>query len=223
LGTMAAGAAHELATPLSTIAVVATEMERELRSGDSGSSPVEDLQVIRNELGRCRAILDRMSVGVGQPVGETISESTVQQLVQLVLDDLPQWDRVEVRGVAEIGHQRIRLPIQGLAQALRAVVQNALDASSADDAVRLRAACRASQLELLVEDSGHGMDAEILRRAGEPFFTTKEPGKGMGLGLFLARSVVERLGGILQIESTAGAGTHVRVVVPMTVHREGKL
>ena len=59
-----------------------------------------------------------------------------------------------------------------------------------------------------------GMAPEVLARVGEPFFTTKPAGKGMGLGLFLTRSIVERLGGGLNVRSTAGAGTTVTVHIP---------
>ncbi len=58
------------------------------------------------------------------------------------------------------------------------------------------------------------MSDEALRRVGEPFFTTKEPGRGMGLGLFLTRSVVERLGGELRFKSTPGQGTIATVRIP---------
>ncbi len=58
------------------------------------------------------------------------------------------------------------------------------------------------------------MDAETLARAGDPFFTTKEPGRGMGLGLFLARSVVERLGGTLRLESVLQQGVTVTMELP---------
>jgi two-component system, sensor histidine kinase RegB len=64
------------------------------------------------------------------------------------------------------------------------------------------------------------MPKEILDRIGEPFYTTKPPGRGMGLGLFLARAVVEAVGGSLQIDSTAGAGTEVRVALPTDVSQQ---
>ncbi len=66
----------------------------------------------------------------------------------------------------------------------------------------------------VVTDRGTGMDAETLRRATEPFYTTKEPGRGMGLGLFLVRLVADRNGGRLEIESEPGKGTVARLVLP---------
>ena len=70
-------------------------------------------------------------------------------------------------------------------------------------------------LKIEVEDRGEGMDPERARRATDPFFTTKDPGRGMGLGLFLTRSVLERLGGDLTFESRPGAGTRACVRLPL--------
>jgi two-component system sensor histidine kinase RegB len=73
----------------------------------------------------------------------------------------------------------------------------------------------AQNIRIEVEDSGPGMSPDILARAGEPFFTTKDPGRGMGLGLFLTRVVLERIGGSVAIDSTPGQGTRVVLNVPV--------
>jgi two-component system sensor histidine kinase RegB len=70
------------------------------------------------------------------------------------------------------------------------------------------------QLRLSVADNGIGVPEPLLRRIGEPFFTTKEPGRGTGLGLYLARNVVERQGGEMTVRSTEGRGTEVVLTVP---------
>ena len=70
------------------------------------------------------------------------------------------------------------------------------------------------RLTIEVRDTGVGMTQAVLARAGEPFFTTKEPGQGMGLGLFVSRAALERVGGQLELESTAGQGTRARLEVP---------
>ena len=90
-------------------------------------------------------------------------------------------------------------------QALRGVLKNAQDASPAERRRRLTVgAVRTARVDFAVADRGAGMPPEVLARIGEPFFTTKPPGRGMGLGLFLARAVVERLGGTLQLDSERG-------------------
>ena len=68
---------------------------------------------------------------------------------------------------------------------------------------------------LVVADRGRGMPPEILARAGEPFFSTREPGEGMGLGLYLARGLTEQLGGSLHLASTPGRGTRVTLTLPL--------
>jgi two-component system sensor histidine kinase RegB len=112
---------------------------------------------------------------------------------------------------------RLRLPPRAVAQALRSLVTNAQDASPPRQPVVVSAAIEDSVLAVEVRDRGPGMPPEVLERIGEPFFTTKPPGRGMGLGLFLTRAVVERLGGSLVIDSTPPDGTRARVVVPAEV------
>ena len=73
---------------------------------------------------------------------------------------------------------------------------------------------KSGQLEFLVEDEGPGMPASVLKRAREPFFTTKEHGQGMGLGLYLARLIAERHGGALTLESAPGAGSTATLTLP---------
>ena len=71
-------------------------------------------------------------------------------------------------------------------------------------------------MELCFADEGHGMGADVVKRATDPFFTTKEADDRMGLGLFLARTLVDSLGGQVLIESATGRGTTIRVVLPQS-------
>ena len=217
LGTLAAGAAHELATPLSTIAVVAKELEREVARGDASPETVADIELIRGEVDRCRSILDRMSMRSGEAPGEAPAEMPVADLIEEVLKELPARDRVSTDYQYAAATATLTAPRTALSQVLRAVVQNGIDASAVDDdalPVRIVVGPALGGVEIAIHDQGTGMLPDVLQRAGEPFFTTKSPGKGMGLGLFLARSVIERLGGELNIESQSGTGSTVRVSLP---------
>ncbi len=211
MATLAAGAAHELATPLSTIAVVAKELERALQKGGSPERISEDARLIRQEVQRCREILDQMSSDAGESTGEGPQVFAVQQLCDEVIMGCKAPGRVMLRACAGAAELRLDLPRTTVVRALRNLVNNAIDGSATGQEVEFLAEKVADGLLLTVRDEGQGMDAETLERAGSPFFTTKEVGEGMGLGLFLTRTVLDRLGARFELESQPGIGTLARV------------
>jgi two-component system sensor histidine kinase RegB len=219
LATLAAGAAHELATPLSTIAVVAKELERALGTDGADASTVADARLIREQVERCRTILVQMAADAGESTGEAPAAITVAAWFAAATEGLADRTRiVAAPGFAPAAEAAtVRVPPRALAQALRGVLKNALEASAGRGDVRVELATAADRWRLAVADRGAGMTPEVLARAGEPFFTTKSTdglARGMGLGLFLARVVLERLGGELEIRSTLGRGTTVTLIVP---------
>lgn len=211
LATLAAGAAHELSTPLSTIAVAARELELRLATLD----PVleEDARLVREQCARCRAVLDQLQADAGGGVGDLPRAISVDELLSLSLEGLAP--NVEMVIEPTLTGRKLVVPPRSLAMAVRGVVKNAQDASTAG--VSLNARATSDAVELVVRDRGEGMNAQTIARLGEPFFTTKEPGKGMGLGLFLTRSVLEHLHGELAVDSRVGEGTEVRLTLPRTV------
>lgn len=222
LGTLAAGAAHELSTPLSSIAIIIKEVEHDLQDRNLPDQTFEDIRTIRSQLDRCRSILDRMSIDAGDAITDGIVETTVGRLVQETMKasllNMPdsEADCLSVTYQQSADVLNIRMPLHGLAQALRAILQNAIDASAIGAVIQCDVRSAGEEEFLIaIQDSGCGMNEATLRRLGEPFFTTKETGKGTGLGIFLARNVIERLGGSLGFESEAGAGTTATIQLPL--------
>ncbi len=213
LATLAAGAAHQLATPLSTIAVVAGELESQLVERDNNAA-ADDARLIREQVERCREILLQMAADAGESTGEPFVETEIGAVFDTALQALQERQRIRIEVSEPVRALTIAVPLRSVAQAVRAVVKNALEASPADAPVFVHASLDAERVQIEVRDRGHGMPADVLERVGEPFFTTKETDRGMGLGVFLARTVVERLGGRFAIESAHHHGTRVYLVLP---------
>ncbi|MGB7323943.1 MAG: ATP-binding protein [Rubripirellula sp.] len=216
LTTLAAGAAHELATPLSTIDVIVRELSRHLEACDKPKSVDTDLRLIDEQLEMCRQILQRMRSAAGDSMTPHWDRTTVGELIDTVLEGIRDPHRVDVTdGTDAVEETPVWVPQEAVAQAVRNLIHNGLDASGAHGRVRLEPKLMGKTLQLAVIDSGSGMTPEVLERASDPFFTTKDPGRGIGLGLFLTRNVISQLGGELQFHSQPGSGTEVIVRIPL--------
>ena len=214
LGTLAAGTAHELNTPLGTIAILAGELIAQL-DGERRTEAEE----IRRQVRRCKEIITGMMAPRG---GADLEESKEFELAPVLEAAVLRWQqgrpgRAPQLTVDPAVHRaRARLPLHAFEQAVANLLDNAADATEGRAArdVRLTLDRDGDQLRLSVADNGVGVPEPLLRRIGEPFFTTKEPGRGTGLGLYLARNVVEREGGEMTVASTEGKGTQVTLLVP---------
>jgi two-component system sensor histidine kinase RegB len=215
LVTLAAGAAHELSTPLATIAVASKELERYATQTAPNNSIAEDSRLIRTEVDRCREILLRMSAEGAEPAGEAPEAVTIEELLNSVRSTLALKDQLRILAENDVLPVTLMLPKRAVRQALIALIGNACDASTPETAIDVAASRDGDSVRFEVRDSGSGMAPETLGHVGEPFFTTKEPGRGMGLGVFLVRNLAERLGGQLTIESSLGKGTTATLNLPL--------
>ncbi len=215
MATLAAGAGHELASPLSTIAVVSKELSRNLDKIEAPASVKNDVELIRSELDRCREILARMKSSAGEAAAEQLDPVSIASLIEAISVGLRDTSRVVFETPKESASTTAVLPVQALALALRNIIQNAIDASQPPSTVRVQIRSLPKEWEIVVQDQGQGMALETLQRIGEPFFTTKEPGRGMGMGVFLSRNVFSRLGGTMVFDSRLGQGTKCTIRLPV--------
>ena len=214
LTTLAAGAAHELATPLSAIAVASRELDIAASAPGVPLGLAEDARLIRSQVDRCREILDQMSGRADASVAHEAQQVSAQQLVDEALLTLTDEARARVSVRISADAPLVSVPLASAARALRTLVRNALDASGHGQGVLVSASGDRQGTRFVVADQGSGMAPDVLARAGEPFFTTKPVGSGFGLGLFLARTFAERWGGALQLESTPSQGTRASLWLP---------
>jgi two-component system, sensor histidine kinase RegB len=214
LTTLAAGAAHELATPLSAIAVAARELE--LSTAAPGIPPEisDDARLIRSQVDRCREILDQMSGRADESVAHAAQVLPARRVAQAAIDTFPAHDQQRVELTVAPGLPDVQVPFEAAIRALRTLVKNALEASRPGVPVHLCVEEESGQVRFRIRDTGTGMTAYTLQRAGEPFFTTKPVGAGFGLGLFLARTFAERWGGSLHLHSTPSDGTTAILRLP---------
>jgi two-component system sensor histidine kinase RegB len=212
LGTLAAGAAHELGTPLSTMAVLAKDMER-----DATAPPPmrENLRVLREQVDRCKSILSTLSASAGASRAEGGRRVPLESYLADVVN---HWQTMRP-GVSVRRHFEGSRPSpeiiaeQTLSQAIVNILNNAADSSP--DNVEIKASWSDRELVLEISDRGEGLTPDVARAAGQPFFTTKAPGQGLGLGLFLAHATLRRFGGTVRMYNREDGGVCTQLVLPL--------
>lgn len=209
LTTLSAGAAHEFSTPLSTIAVAAGEMLHQLQSGRVGQDVIDDARLIKDQVRICKDILYQMTADAGKHLGEPLEKYGIAYIIEQTMSQFSAADQVRIRTAAPVPDMFFLAPLRTLVRTLKALLKNGLDASPSGSSVSLKCYFDDTFLYFQVSDRGAGMDAATRERAVEPFFTTKEEGQGLGLGLFLAQNFAKQFGGGLTIVSEKFKGTKV--------------
>lgn len=212
MGLLASGAAHELGTPLSTMAVILGDWrhDRRLTGHPALSDDIEEMQV---QVQRCKSIVS----GILLSAGEVRGEASVQTTVCRFVDELVREWR-DTRAIREFvyandfGADTPMVSDTTLKQMVFNVLDNARDASP--DWVRLAVARESDALRLTVTDAGAGFAPDILATLGEPYRSTKQR-PGGGLGLYLVLNVVRTLGGSVQARNRPEGGAEVTIRLPL--------
>jgi two-component system sensor histidine kinase RegB len=220
LGALAAAAAHELGTPLSTIAVVTKEMLREVEPDD----PLrEDVELLVSESDRCRSILARLTVDPAQDVSDQYVLVPLPALIEAAAQHY-QRDAIAItfesgpigEGVPTTAPIQLRSP--EIMQGVGNIVQNAVSFANHEVHIATRWTTEWSEVE--VSDDGPGFSEALLDELGTPFISTRQGVEGhMGLGVFIAKTLLERTGASVSFgnrsERESGAAVVVRWPKPV--------
>lgn len=217
LDGLAAAAAHELGTPLATITLVAKEMEKAL---GKDAKYGEDVTLLRSQSERCREILKRLTSLSSE--GEAhLSRLPLTSLVEEVT--APHRDfgiSIKLRPGERSGPEPVGRRNPGVIYGLGNLVENAVD--FARESVTVRWSWDEATVSFSIIDDGPGFPPEIIDRIGEPYMSTRqgtEAGGGLGLGLFIAKTLLERSGATLDFRNSSGLGegAMVRISWPRNV------
>ncbi len=214
LATLAAGAAHEIGNPLGTIKIAASEMQSAIKDGASTDELLPDCQLVLSEVDRAQQAIRCLALGAGELMGEAPTSITLEDIVNLLQKQFAK-SAARIQVTCDDPQLSVRWPTHAVLQAVNQVLRNAVQASPVQGIVTCHIRREQGKVQFEIHDSGAGIPVEIQDRLGEPFFTTREVGQGMGLGLFIARSLVQHLGGALHIESKPGTGTRVAMHLPL--------
>ena len=206
LGSLAAGAAHELGTPLGSIELLIAELPH-MNDADRKSA----VATVRGQVARCKTILHRMASPELRvaALGELGGEPWPLARLADELGDGP--DGVTVKVTDATAGAETGLPRELLGQVMRELLANAASADA--DRIDVRIGTERDSAVIEVRDNGNGMSEELTARAFDPFYSAKED--GLGLGLYLGRAQLRQIDGEVELESRPGVGTTVVIKVPL--------
>ena len=214
LDGLAAAAAHELGTPLATISVVAKEMERELKDDDRFR---EDVQLLRSQSERCRDILKRLT-SMSTEGDAHMRRLPLSSMIEEILEPYRESQiALELIEKSPRKGEPVTERNAGILYGLGNLIENAVD--YAREKVTITVEHNHRRVLIVIEDDGNGYAPDILTRIGEPYVTKRQKedtAGGLGLGLFIAKTLLERSGAALVFENREpeGAGARIRVEWP---------
>ncbi len=216
IGTLAAGTAHALGTPLSTMSVLLGEMERQVNDPEHGDTVhlADDIALLRQQVARCRESLNHLTRVYHKADAES-DRLTLEQFCDDIQDyivNVQPHARVSFEIPPEAGHWLVAQDMT-LKHAVINVIENAIKAASS--AVRVTLSIEpeeAPPASIIVRDDGPGIPESVMEQLGEPFISSRSD--SMGLGIFLANAAVQRGGGAIEMFNLREGGAMTVIRLP---------
>jgi two-component system NtrC family sensor kinase len=223
IGQLAAGIMHEINNPLATIGACVAALENRLEDTVPPGQQAgmrEYLQIIDKEVQRCEGIVDGL-LDFSRPKGKAKGPVDVSAVLEDTLFLLKHHERFKKIGVTRVlsdSLPAVHASAEQLIQVFMALMLNALDAMEEGGSMTVRSQAgtvHEDEVEVEIEDTGVGISRADLTKIFEPFYTTKPPGRGTGLGLSVCYGIVAEHGGRIEADSQPGRGSVFRVYLPV--------
>ncbi|HHY26319.1 MAG TPA: HAMP domain-containing protein [Desulfitobacterium dehalogenans] len=224
IGLLASGVAHEINNPLAVVAAYSEDLLERLNEEDSGPSQEEiklGFDTVLEQIVRCKQITDGL-------LGFARKRDSGSDLIDIGIASSQTLGLLEHK--AKQKHLHIQFHSENSLfvlgnenewqQVVLNLVTNALDASSEGDTIDVRGYREGNTIQFIIQDYGEGIPQDHLKKAYDPFFTTKSPGQGTGLGLYVSYGIIVKMHGEMTLESTEGQGTKVNISLPF--HEAGE-
>lgn len=221
IGKLAAVVAHEINNPLAGILTYAKLIKRWIERGIEGPEKKKEvndsLDLIATESRRCGELVKNLlTFSRTSPISLDKADlnAVMQRCVKLV-EHRSELSSIQLHVDTDIVLPPVYCDAAQIEQVLLALVMNAIDAMPRGGNLWLRTKFLGAEVELTVRDDGTGIPQDVLSKLFEPFTTTKEVGKGVGLGLAISKGIVDRHSGKITVESEPGKGTTFRIILPI--------
>lgn len=221
IGTLAAGTAHALGTPLSTMSVLLTELDK-LRPDEINVNEMkEDISLLKQQVVRCKQSLSDLTRYYNKSGTEIKRSISLEAFAQDIQDYI-----VNVHPTASVEF-RINTPIErnlsselSLKHAVINIIENSIKAATAKVTVEFQLISKPDQLEIVVSDDGPGIPPQVIENFGEPFISLRK--ESMGIGIFLANAAIQKLNGSIELYNlkTGGAQTLIKLPIDNSIGKD---
>ncbi|MGA9405663.1 MAG: PAS domain S-box protein [Bacteroidota bacterium] len=213
-GTLAAGIAHEVGNPLTSISSIVQVIQRTTKDHFAQ----EKLELVKNQVNRIAKII-RELVDFSRPSAYEVKEADVNTIVRDAINIVQYGKKVhDITFVIELDENLPQVSVvhDQLVQVFLNIAMNAVDACEGKPGtIRMTSRVTPEGIEVIIEDTGKGIPEADYAKIFDPFYTTKEVGKGTGLGLWVSYGIVKNFGGDIRVESKEGKGSTFTVILPL--------